>query len=77
MSSPTNHFGSNAFSTRRAVSLVSAAWPFGRIEPGFDFLGYRFIRAGLTLARATLENFVERWRRLYPDPITITMQRAC
>ena len=37
----------------------------GRIEKGFDFLGYHFSRAGLTVARATLENFAARAIRLY------------
>ncbi len=37
----------------------------GRIEKGFDFLGYHFSRAELTVARATLENFVARANRLY------------
>ncbi len=37
----------------------------GRIERGFDFLGYHFSRAELTVARATRENFVARALRLY------------
>ena len=37
----------------------------GRIEKGFDFLGYHFSRAELTVARATLENFAARALRLY------------
>ena len=37
----------------------------GRIEKGFDFLGYHFSRAELTVARATLENFTARAFRLY------------
>ena len=37
----------------------------GRIEKGFDFLGYHFSRAGLTVASATVERFVERATRLY------------
>ncbi len=37
----------------------------GRIDKGFDFLGYHFSRAGLTVARATIEKFVERAFRLY------------
>ncbi len=37
----------------------------GRIKKGFDFLGYHFSRAGLTVARATIERFVERALRLY------------
>jgi len=37
----------------------------GRIERGFDFLGYRFTRAGLSLARKTVQNFIEKTSRLY------------
>ena len=37
----------------------------GRIEKGFDFLGYHFSREGLTVAKDTLERFVERATRLY------------
>jgi RNA-directed DNA polymerase len=37
----------------------------GRIERGFDFLGYRFSREGLGLANATIQKFVERAVRLY------------
>ena len=37
----------------------------GRIERGFDFLGYHFGPAGLSVAKATIERFVERAIRLY------------
>ena len=37
----------------------------GRIERGFDFLGYHFSRTGLTVAKAAIEKFVERATRLY------------
>jgi len=37
----------------------------GRIKRGFDFLGYHFSQAGLTVARATLENFAVRALQLY------------
>ena len=37
----------------------------GRIERGFDFLGYHFGPEGLTLAAKTIEQFVERALRLY------------
>ncbi len=37
----------------------------GRIEKGFDFLGYHFTRAGLTVARTTIKRFNERAARLY------------
>ena len=37
----------------------------GRTEKGFDFLGYHFDRERLTVAKATIEKFVERVTRLY------------
>jgi hypothetical protein len=37
----------------------------GRVERGFDFLGYHLAPGRLTLARATVERFVERAHRLY------------
>jgi len=37
----------------------------GRIERGFDFLGYHFSPRGLGLARKTVENFLARATRLY------------
>ena len=37
----------------------------GRIEKGFDFLGYHFSRDGLSVAQATVKKFVERATRLY------------
>jgi hypothetical protein len=37
----------------------------GRIERGFDYLGYHFGPAGLAVAQATIERFVERAARLY------------
>ena len=37
----------------------------GRIERGFDFLGYHFGQEGLSVAKTTIENFVERAIRLY------------
>ena len=37
----------------------------GRIENGFDFLGYHFSRNQLTIAKETVERFVERATRLY------------
>ncbi len=63
-----------AFSARslHAVMLSSLALEkhpektfIGRIERGFDFLGYHFSRADFTVARATLENFAVRAIRLY------------
>src|ERR1700674_5252950 len=37
----------------------------GRIERGFDFHGYRFTRAGLSVARKTIDSFLEKASRLY------------
>jgi hypothetical protein len=36
----------------------------GRIEKGFDFLGYHFSPQGLSLADKTVENFLEKARRI-------------
>ena len=59
----------------------------GRIERGFDFLGHHFSRRGLTLARSTIEKFVERTSRLYeqeaggtPSPVAclqVTCPQPC
>jgi RNA-directed DNA polymerase len=37
----------------------------GKIERGFDFLGYHLTPAGLTVARATVARFTARVTRLY------------
>ncbi|CAB1063130.1 hypothetical protein D1BOALGB6SA_7913 [Olavius sp. associated proteobacterium Delta 1] len=37
----------------------------GKIDKGFDFLGYHFSPAGLTVATGTLMKFVARAIRLY------------
>ena len=37
----------------------------GKIERGFDFLGYHFSGDGLRMAKATIQRFVERATRLY------------
>ena len=37
----------------------------GRIERGFDFLGYHFSPAGLAVAKQTITNFIEKASRLY------------
>ena len=37
----------------------------GRIEKGFDFLGYHFGPDGLSVAQKTMEQFVARAIRLY------------
>lgn len=62
---------------RRAVKAVSevlqSLWLekhpdktfIGRIERGFDFLGYHFSREGLRAANATIQKFVAHMTRLY------------
>jgi RNA-directed DNA polymerase len=48
----------------------------GRIEKGFDFLGYHFSPEGLTLAQKTIDNFVEKALRLYEqEPPHLRMKR--
>jgi hypothetical protein len=42
----------------------------GRIERGFDFLGYRFTPSGLTVASATWQRFCDRAHRLYEQELT-------
>lgn len=37
----------------------------GRIQKGFNFLGYQFSPEGLTVAQKTIERFVARTDRLY------------
>jgi len=37
----------------------------GRIERGFDFLGYHFSPAGLAMAAKTIANYIEKASRLY------------
>ena len=37
----------------------------GRIERGFDFLGYHFSPERLSVAKKTIENFIEKASRLY------------
>ena len=48
----------------------------GRIERGFDFLGYHFNPAGLTVAKATIEKFVARATRLYEQEPASQHSRA-
>ena len=48
----------------------------GRIERGFDFLGYHFGPKGLTLADKTISNFLTKALRLYDqEPLHTTMKR--
>jgi len=62
---------------RRAVRLVNQTLGMlnlekhpdktfiGKIERGFDFLGYHFSLAGLRVAKKTIDNFIEKASRLY------------
>ncbi len=62
---------------RRAVRVVNEVFGslrmekhpdktfIGRIQRGFDFLGYHFGPDGLGVARATIEKFIKRASRLY------------
>ncbi len=56
----------------------------GKIEGGFDFLGYHFSRDGLRVAEATIRKFVEHAARLYeqererpngPSPLGMYVRR--
>jgi len=58
----------------------------GRIERGFDFLGYHFSPDGISVARKTVENFVARATRLYeqeprvstrPSRLGLCVERWC
>jgi hypothetical protein len=69
--SPTRH------KLRRAVKVVNETFAelglekhpdktfIGRVERGFDFLGYHLAPGRVTLARSTVERFLERAHRLY------------
>ena len=48
----------------------------GRIETGFDFLGYHFSRSGLQLAAKTIANAVEKVHRLYEQKATAPERAA-
>ncbi len=66
---------------RRAVKLLNQCFNrlkvkqhpdktfIGKIEKGFDFLGYHFSREPLKLARSTVKKHVERIYRLYEQQI--------
>jgi len=41
----------------------------GRVEKGFDFLGYHISPEGLSLAKKTVENFITRAIRLYEQEL--------
>jgi hypothetical protein len=46
----------------------------GRIERGFDFLGYRFAPAGLAVAKQTMANFIEKASRLYEQERSVRLR---
>ena len=48
----------------------------GRIERGFDFLGYHFGPEGFTVAAKTIEQFVARATRLYEQEPASQHSRA-
>ena len=56
-----------AFARRGSLGLLKHPDKtfIGRIERGFDFLGYHFGPDGLSVAKKTVENFVARAIRLY------------
>ncbi len=47
------------------MSLAPPKTFIGRIERGFDFLGYHFSPEGLSVAKETLKRFCSRAARLY------------
>ena len=49
----------------------------GRIARGFDFLGYWFSAAGLSIARKTVERMVEKALRLYEQDAMVSCIEAC
>jgi RNA-directed DNA polymerase len=49
----------------------------GRIERGFDFLGYSFSRGALRVARQTLHNHASRLHRLYERRKTTPAWAVC
>ena len=58
----------------------------GRIERGFDFLGYHFSLGGLRVAKQTIANFIEKASRLYEQkrrtgssvsPVEVYTRRWC
>ncbi len=45
---------------RGAAKMVNQTLGARRIERGFDFLGYHFSRAGLSVGKKTIAHFIER-----------------
>ncbi len=48
----------------------------GRIEKGFDFLGYRFSRQPIGLAEKTIQHMMNQWHRLYEQKKTASPENA-
>jgi hypothetical protein len=48
----------------------------GRIERGFDFLGYHFSPTGLRVATQTIANFIEKASRLYEQERSAVLAAA-
>lgn len=88
----------NRWKLRRAAGLVNQVLGslrlekhpdktfIGRIERGFDFLGYHFTPGRLSLATGTLVNFADKISRLYeqgwegpeyPSPLGAYVRRWC
>ena len=48
----------------------------GRVEKGFEFLGYHYGRDGLSLAGKTIDNFISKALRLYEQgPVQTRLER--
>lgn len=48
----------------------------GKVEKGFEFLGYHYSRDGLSLARKTIGNFISKALRLYEQkPVQTRLER--
>ena len=48
----------------------------GRVERGFDFLGYQYGRDGITVAGKTIDKFISKALRLYEqEPVQTRLER--
>jgi RNA-directed DNA polymerase len=78
----------NHWQLRKVVRVVNQAFNslkveqapdktfIGRIEKGFDFLGYRFGQQGLALAEKTVLNTMNRMHRLYEQKKTACLDKG-
>jgi len=57
----------STFSREGQIEIINGSDKtfIGRIEKGFDFLGYHFTPEGLSVAEKTIEKFLARAVRLY------------